>query len=500
MTQGSDIDRGWAWIVMTSSYFGMVIYCIPLYMSGVLYMALLDTFNEGEAKTSLIGAVSTGLLCFAAPVAGAINNKYSCRVSIILGGAFTTVGFATSAFVPSLDWMVVTAGIFVGIGYGISSSGLICVVGFYFKKWRDTVISCAFLTVGIAMFISAPFGIHLVSEYGLSSTFLILACIQAQMCVCGMLSKPSSVEKEVLAQKERDRQLKGESKSKTYLDISVIKNVSYICFLFTISAWNFALAVAIMHLPNYVFILGGSSSDIGLLMTSFSVANFIGRLLGSLTISKLHDRSVYVYVFVLGVSGIVSSLFVLYSDLTGGTIIFSIQLGLFTGWPNSMMTPLSLSFVGVHKLSEAYGFAYMFCGLGVTTGPVLIGYLYGATKSYVYSFVVAGGILCLGCAFGVLSICCKRSASTDEGILEMDVKIYNSYDGKISATDKTNTSLNGNTSDKTSHEINSILHDICDNGSTGMTNEIGNHIPSDLKLRCLGDNAVTESLLNNDIT
>ena len=60
-----DIDRGWAWVVMMSSYTGMVIYCVPLYMSGVLYIALLDKFKEGEAKTSLIGAVSAGLLCFA---------------------------------------------------------------------------------------------------------------------------------------------------------------------------------------------------------------------------------------------------------------------------------------------------------------------------------------------------------------------------------------------------------------------------------------------------
>ena len=49
-----------------------------------------------------------------APVGGVINNRFSCRVSIVLGGALTTFGFATSAFVPSLDWMIVTSGVFVG--------------------------------------------------------------------------------------------------------------------------------------------------------------------------------------------------------------------------------------------------------------------------------------------------------------------------------------------------------------------------------------------------
>ncbi|XP_053404384.1 monocarboxylate transporter 12-like [Mercenaria mercenaria] len=78
---------------------------------GVLYIALLDKYNEGEVKTSLIGAVCSGLLCFAAPLGGVINNRFSCRVSIILGGVLSTTGFATSAFVPSIDWMIVTAGV-----------------------------------------------------------------------------------------------------------------------------------------------------------------------------------------------------------------------------------------------------------------------------------------------------------------------------------------------------------------------------------------------------
>ena len=260
-----------------------------------------------------------------------------------------------------------------GLGFATSSSGLICVVGFYFEKWRDIVISCAFLTVGLAMFISAPFGIYLITEHGLNATFLILACIQAQMCVFGMLSKPSEIEKEVKAQKKRDRMVEGGSKSKTYLDVTLMKNVSYTCYLLSVSTWNFGLCVAIMHLPNYVSVLGGTNREIGLIMTSFSVSNAIGRLFGSFTISKLNDKSLSVYAVVLGATGLMTSLFAVYADMEGGTYIFAIQLGLFTGWPNAMMTPLSLGFVGVHKLSEAYGLAYVFCGLGVSTGPVLIG-------------------------------------------------------------------------------------------------------------------------------
>ena len=43
---------------------GMIVYCTTLYMNGVFYIALLDKFADTETKTSLVGSVSGGMLCF----------------------------------------------------------------------------------------------------------------------------------------------------------------------------------------------------------------------------------------------------------------------------------------------------------------------------------------------------------------------------------------------------------------------------------------------------
>lgn len=262
---------------------------------------------------------------------------------------------------------------FSGLGYGFCASGLICVVGFYFEKWRNTVLSLAFLAVGLAMLASAPLGLHLINTYGLPISFLIIACIEAQICMLGMLCKPSSIEIKVHRQKEEDQKRKMKKLSNTLFDLTLLRNKSYCQFLISTSTWTFALSSAIMHLPNYVYVLGGNSRDIGLLMTTFSVANVFGRLCGAGTISKMADKSIFIHVTVLAVTGTLTSLFLLYAALTGGTYIFAVQLGMLTGWPNAMMTPLSLSFVGVTKLSEAYAFACAFSGIGVTSGPIVTG-------------------------------------------------------------------------------------------------------------------------------
>ncbi|KAH3809529.1 hypothetical protein DPMN_137902 [Dreissena polymorpha] len=43
---------------------GIMILYFLLYMSGILYIALLDSYGESDPKTSLVGAISSGLLCF----------------------------------------------------------------------------------------------------------------------------------------------------------------------------------------------------------------------------------------------------------------------------------------------------------------------------------------------------------------------------------------------------------------------------------------------------
>ena len=130
---------------------------------------------------------------------------------------------------------------------------------------------------------------------------------------------------------------------------------------------------ALMHLPNYLRVNGGTDSDTTLLMTSFAIANITGRLSGTFFNMHKNIDSLLFHIIFISIGGISTVLFPLYSQHKVGQFMFSILLGICCGYPNSVMTTLSIRFVGVSMLPEANGLSYFFCGIGTSGGSVVTG-------------------------------------------------------------------------------------------------------------------------------
>ena len=65
-------------------------------------------------KTPKTGSLTTRLKSVSAPLAGIVMNKFNSRFVIIAGGLLSGVGLAASAFVESMDTVIVSAGAIVG--------------------------------------------------------------------------------------------------------------------------------------------------------------------------------------------------------------------------------------------------------------------------------------------------------------------------------------------------------------------------------------------------
>ncbi|VDO42319.1 unnamed protein product [Brugia timori] len=130
------VDGGWGWVVVVGSFFIHVFADGIVYSFGILLEIIMKEFDVSNAKASMIISLLTGLTLGMGPIASAITNKFGCRVTTILGSLIATTGCATSYYATSVEYLMVSVGCVMGIGFGLMYCPAIVIVSMYFEKKR----------------------------------------------------------------------------------------------------------------------------------------------------------------------------------------------------------------------------------------------------------------------------------------------------------------------------------------------------------------------------
>lgn len=244
-------------------------------------------------------------------------------------------------------------------------------------------MALSMVMIGVGMFLASPLALYLLKTYGLKGTFIINAGLSAQLCVCAMVCRPSG--KEIAIKKHKTMKqycsqnnpivvsrVKCLSKILTYVNIDLLINVPFLGFLFSTLTWNFLLAVCVVHLPNYIERVAVGKS-VTVVMIVFSVGNSLGRFLGALLVIQRRVSALLIHILVLTCGGIFAACFQLYKYLSFSPYVFAGIAALSTGLPNSIMTAITLYFVGIDNISSAHGLAFFFSGLGFLAGAPIAG-------------------------------------------------------------------------------------------------------------------------------
>ncbi|KAL8580887.1 hypothetical protein ACOMHN_039587 [Nucella lapillus] len=188
-------DRGWAWVVLAASMGSHFLNGALAYSVGVLHVGLLHTFeSESVTMVAMAGAVNTGLVCIAAPLAGYIINRFGCRTCCVLGGLLCFAGYTSSAFVTSIVLLFFTFGIIAGTGLGLIYSATNITIGFYFERLRGVASGISNSFQGVGILSGSVIFQALIDTYRVSGTFLLLGAVSLHFCFFGMFFRPSIYE------------------------------------------------------------------------------------------------------------------------------------------------------------------------------------------------------------------------------------------------------------------------------------------------------------------
>ncbi|XP_061171700.1 uncharacterized protein LOC133181178 [Saccostrea echinata] len=402
----SDVDRGWAFVVLAASFFSMFVAAILTYGTGVIHVGLLEKFQKDAAFTSLIGSVFLSLLSLMGPAVSFVVNRWSCRVGTILGGLLVCIGISSSFFVERLSVLIVTYGVIAGSGMSFIVLAPVIVIGYAFEKYRGMAVGFAVMGAGFGMFVSGPLTQFLLDTFGLQGAFLILGGIGLQCVFLGSLMKPAQLEKKHKIDIRRARLTKHEEtqpSSKCKLNCELLHNKTFILIVLSAFLWNAAYSIISVNLSNYAYSKGATKQEAAFLWTMVGIGSTVNRFLAGLTLGPNGIDPLLLDFGFLGIIGILTLTFPLYANLFSGQCIFSLFYGIYSGGLVVLINPLCLELVGLQQLPLAVGFTYFSGGVGSIIGPPFTGLLVDAMSDYSFAFYQTGGLFLLAALLVLIS-------------------------------------------------------------------------------------------------
>ncbi|XP_075717363.1 monocarboxylate transporter 14 [Rhinoderma darwinii] len=205
-----NIDGGWAWMVVLSSFLVHLLVMGSQMALGILNMEWLEEFDQSRGLTAWVSSLTMGITLIVGPFIGLFINTCGCRKTAMIGGFLTSLGWVLSAFATNVHFLFFTFGVTAGIGSGMVYLPAVVMVGQYFKKHRALAQGLSTTGTGFGTFLITVLLKYLCAEFGWRNAMIIQGAVTLNLCVCGALMRPLESRMQCSSEKINDNQDKKE--------------------------------------------------------------------------------------------------------------------------------------------------------------------------------------------------------------------------------------------------------------------------------------------------
>ncbi|XP_055998590.1 monocarboxylate transporter 12-like isoform X4 [Ostrea edulis] len=185
--------------VLTATTIIAMIYIGGVSSFSILYKELLDFYHTRSGDTAIIQSLCQFLNFGIGPFANYLSEIYSFRSVMIAGGFLGFLGLFLSAFVPRMEFWILTYGALTGVGFGLVYSPCFTVVNFYFKRRRALAIGIVLFGTGVGSVLFPFLYKMLLDLYGLQGAVIVISALSLNICVCAaLIRQPKQLKKNVL--------------------------------------------------------------------------------------------------------------------------------------------------------------------------------------------------------------------------------------------------------------------------------------------------------------
>ncbi|XP_078669487.1 monocarboxylate transporter 2-like [Branchiostoma floridae x Branchiostoma belcheri] len=431
-------DGGWGWMVALAGFIAYGCTFGTFRSLGVFFLTFSQQFQASAAETAWISSILMSVTLLLSPVGIVLANTIGFRPTIMLGGVLTAAGFIVSRFATRMFHLYLGIGCLSGLGYALSVSSALAIVGQYFTKRRAMANSLTAVGASVTSMSFPPLFQYLMDEFGWKGALLNIGGIMLNMVVAGALVRPLEAysDRKVLngPRKPTNSRLidsdtvlePGTTKKcsaaatdflKTFwarMDFKMILIPSVALFMASLFMMQFCLFVPSLYIIPRAKQLQIEDYAAASLLSVSSVADMVSRL----AVGAIPDNSRFsrfdqygLSLCLLGISTLLLPLAKTYPAL----VAYAIAHGAFYGAFAPTLLTCVAELVSPKRLPSAIGIMMSIQGCASLAGPPFAGRLFDETQSYDATFLQAGaGFLLAGLLPFLLRLRKKRPADTTE--------------------------------------------------------------------------------------
>lgn len=404
------------WLILIASC--VINLCIgSLYAWSVLagpmaeYLSVLNNVKLTARDLSIVFIIANSVGPITMISGGKINDLLGPKAVILVGGLMFGGGMFLSGFATSVNYLIVTYSLLLGLGLGMVYGATISTAVKFFPDRRGLVGGLTTATFGISSVIIPPIAAMIMASSGPTAAFKIIGAFFT-IAICGsaffMEKCPADF---VPAGWTPPVQSKGQGGVNKDWKAMLQEPIFYVMIVLLTCGAFAALMFIPMAAPMAKNMMGMSVAGATAAVSTLALFNVLGRISAGVLSDKIGRINTLAMACILSVGGLLlmilaqnGSVPAFYGGISIIGICFGSFMGVFPGFTADQFGPKN----------NSVNFGIMFIGFAIAGyfGPTILNNIYGSTQSYTNAFLVAMGFSLAGLVLTfIYRICSKNLAN-----------------------------------------------------------------------------------------
>ncbi|KAH6931858.1 hypothetical protein HPB50_001189 [Hyalomma asiaticum] len=335
-------------------------------------------------------------------ITGPLAHRFNARPVIIAGAVISGIGAMLSFFPDSIATMTVTLGAIHAIGAGMVFVVSPTIISEHFVKHKGLAMGINFTGVTMGTFVFPKLLEYLTKTYGLRGALLIFGAIVMNGLAFSLFPRTPKWRSAPADGQVSRPAASGENKHGTLRHgLTVFKHPIFYLVMYSFVVHSFGFECYISLFVDFAVDRGVAVSSAVTMVSMGAIAEALGRLTLPAAVDRGWLTNKHLIVLIFAVQG---GMFILLPFLYIHGLIFAVAAVIaYTIGTGLVLFPVILAiYLGLERMSMAYGMVIASAGLLSFIKPSVIGHFRDNVGAYDVLFVICGSLIAFAAIMWIL--------------------------------------------------------------------------------------------------